>query len=127
MLLPFAYIVVKSTCTIIYLSQLLLSLSLSTYLAVQDSSISDIVCPLVCLCQLKIRAYNHYNHNNHYNHYRDSTLDLDLDWERLSELVTLWHSWLLLTNCKNWMTTLRSSNLQSDSDLDSIRNSCNDY
>ena len=24
---------------------------------------------------------------NHYNHYRDSDLDLDLDWERFSELT----------------------------------------
>ena len=37
------------------------------------------------------------------------------------------HSWLLLTNCKTWIMTLRSSDLQSDSDLDSIRNSCDVY
>ena len=30
----------------------------------------------------------------------------------------------LLTNCETWMMTLRSSDLQSDSDLNSIRNSC---
>ena len=29
-----------------------------------------------------------------------------------------------LINCKTWIMTLRSSDLQSDSDLDSIRNSC---
>ena len=46
------------------------------FLAVQDSSISDIVRLSVGLSQLTIRAYNHYNH---YNHYRDSDLDLDLD------------------------------------------------
>jgi len=96
------------------------------FLAVQDSSKSDIVCRSVCQSQLTIRAYNryiHYNHYNHYNHnnrYRDS----DLDWKRFSELVTYWHSWLLLTNCETWIITLRSSDLQSDGDVDSIRNSC---
>ena len=57
---------------------------------------------------------------NNYNDYRDS----DLDWERFSELLTLWHSWLLLTNCETLIMTLSVSDLQSDSDLDSIRNSC---
>ena len=55
----------------------------NVFLAVQDSSISDIVGLSVGLSQLTIRAYNHYNH---YNHYRDS--DLDLDWKPFSELVT---------------------------------------
>ena len=32
--------------------------------------------------------YSDYNDYNHYNDCRDSDLDLDLDWERLSELVT---------------------------------------
>ena len=54
--------------------------------------------------------------------YRDS--DLDLDSERFGELVTEWHSWLLLTNCETWIMTLGVSDLQSDSDLDSIRNFC---
>ena len=58
----------------------------NVFLAVQDSSISDIVGLSVGLSQLTIRAYNHYNHYNHYkhynhynhyNHYRDSDLDLD--------------------------------------------------
>ena len=44
-----------------------------------------------------ITTYNHYNHYNHYTHYnqysdyndyRDSNLDLYLDWERFSDLVT---------------------------------------
>ena len=46
-------------------------------LAVQDSSITDIVNLSVGRNQLTIRAYNHY---------RDS--DLDLDWKPFSELVT---------------------------------------
>ena len=58
--------------------------------------------------------------NNDYNGYSDS----DLDWELFSELVTSWHSWPLLTYCETWSMTLRSRDLQSDSDLDSIRNSC---
>ena len=33
----------------------------------------------------KDNHYDYYNHYDHYNHYRDS--DLDLDWERFSELV----------------------------------------
>ena len=33
--------------------------------------------------------YNNYNDYNNNNDYRDSALDLDLDWERFSELVTL--------------------------------------
>ena len=32
--------------------------------------------------------YNNYNDYNNNNDYRDSALDLDLDWERFSELVT---------------------------------------
>ena len=32
--------------------------------------------------------YSDYNDCNNYNDYRDSDLDLDLDWERFSELVT---------------------------------------
>ena len=59
--------------------------------------------------------------------YRDTNLDLDLYWKRFSELMTQWHSWLLLTNCETWIMTLRVSDLQSDSDLDSIRNSCDVY
>ena len=35
-----------------------------------------------------------------------------------------WHSWPFLINCETWIMTLRSSDLQSVSDLDSIRNSC---
>ena len=42
----------------------------------------------------------------------------------LVNIVTYWHSWLLLTNCKTWVMTLRVRDLQSYSDLDSIRNSC---
>ena len=44
-------------------------------------------------------------------------------WERLSELVAYWHSWLFLTNCETWIMTLRVSDWQSENDLDSIRNS----
>ena len=33
-------------------------------------------------------GYNDYNNYNKYNDYRDSDLELDLDWERFSELVT---------------------------------------
>ena len=49
----------------------------------QDSSIIDIVG----------RSVGHseptnYNDYNDYNVHRDSDLDLDLDWERFSELVT---------------------------------------
>ena len=40
--------------------------------------------------------------DNSYNDYRDSNLNLDLDWERFSDLVTQWHSWLLLKNCETW-------------------------
>ena len=65
-------------------------------------------------CKGVIEGYNNYND------YRDSDLDL----ERLSELVTWWHSWLLLINCETWIMTLTTSDFQSDSDLDSIRNSC---
>ena len=32
--------------------------------------------------------YSDYNDYNNYNEYRYSYLDLDLDWERFSELVT---------------------------------------
>ena len=32
--------------------------------------------------------YNNYNDYNNNNDYRDSALDLDLDWERFSELET---------------------------------------
>ena len=32
--------------------------------------------------------YSDYNDYNNYNDYRDSNLDLDLDWERFSDLVT---------------------------------------
>ena len=32
--------------------------------------------------------YNNYNDYNNNNDYGDSALDLDLDWERFSELVT---------------------------------------
>ena len=54
----------------------------------------DIVCLSVPWSQLTIRAYNHYNYYNHYsdyseyNDYRDSNIDLNLDGERFSELVT---------------------------------------
>ena len=66
--------------------------------------------------------YNDYSDYNNCNDYRDS--DLDLDWERFSDLVTLWHSRLLLINCETRIIALRISDLQSDSDLHSIRNSC---
>ena len=33
--------------------------------------------------------YSYYNDCNNYNDYRDSDLDLDLDWDRFSELVTI--------------------------------------
>ena len=33
--------------------------------------------------------YNDYNGYNDYNDYRNSDLDLDLDWERFSDLVTV--------------------------------------
>ena len=70
--------------------------------------------------------YNDYNDLNDYNNYTDyRDNDLDLDWERFRELVAQWHSWLFLTNCKTWITTLRFSDWQSDSDLDCIRYSCN--
>ena len=60
------------------------------FLAVQDSSISDIVCLSVCRSQLTIRAYNHCNHYNHYNHYKhyNHYRDSDLDCERSGEFVT---------------------------------------
>ena len=32
--------------------------------------------------------YDDYNDYNNYNDFRDSNLDLDLDWERFSDLVT---------------------------------------
>ena len=72
-------------------------------------------CLSLGLSQLTIRAYNHYNH---YNHCRDSDLDLDLDWELFSEIVTYWHSWLLLTNCETWIMTLGVSDLKSDNSCD---------
>ena len=40
----------------------------NVFLAVQDSSISDIVGLSVGLSQLTIRAYNHYNHYNGKSH-----------------------------------------------------------
>ena len=61
------------------------SWTIITSLAVQDSSITDIV----CWSQLKIRAWwasNDYSDYIDYNYYRDS--NLDLDWEQFSELVT---------------------------------------
>ena len=33
-------------------------------------------------------GYNDYNDYNNYNGYRDSDLDLNLDWQRFSELLT---------------------------------------
>ena len=69
------------------------------FLAVQDSSITDIVCLSVPWSQLTIRAcndfndYNDYNdyydyyNQNDYNDYRDSDINLDLDWERFCDLV----------------------------------------
>ena len=61
-------------------------------------------------------SYNHYNQCSDYNDYRDSDLDFDLDWERVIQ-------WLSDTaEIETWIMTLRSSDLQSDSDLDSIRN-----
>ena len=70
--------------------------------------------------------YNNYNDYNNNNDYGDSDLDLDidLDWQQFSKLVTEWHIWQLLTNCETWIMTLRVSDWQSESDLDSIRNSC---
>ena len=58
-----------------------------TFLAVQDSSIGDVVTQWVSewVSQVLISAtwelnrYNHYNLCNHYRD-RDSNLDLDLDW-----------------------------------------------
>ena len=52
-------------------------LAIYLFLDVQDSSIGDLV------------TQSDYNDYDDYN--RDSILDLD--WERFSELVTLWHSW----------------------------------
>ena len=49
------------------------------FLAVQGSSITDIVCLSVPWSQLTIRAYNDFNDYNDYNYYkdyRDSDLDL---------------------------------------------------
>ena len=51
--------------------------------------------------------YSDYNDYNNYNEYRYSYLDLDLDWERFSELVTYWHSLLLMTNWESWIITWR--------------------
>ena len=67
------------------------------FLAVQDSSIGDVVSQWVsdlpfdfsvfrALYNCDYNDYNGYNDYNDYNDYRDS--DLDLDWERFSELVT---------------------------------------
>ena len=39
-------------------------------------------------------------------------------------LVTWWHSWLFLTNWETEIVTSRVSDWQSDSDLDTLRNSC---
>ena len=66
------------------------------FLAVQDSSIDDLVSQSDFWFQRyndysdsnHYNHYDHYNHYNHYNEYRDSDLDLDSDWERFSELVT---------------------------------------
>ena len=44
--------------------------------------------------------------------------------ERFNDLLTLWHSWLFPTNWKTLIMTLRVRDWQSESDLDSIRNSC---
>ena len=60
------------------------------FLAVQDSSISDIDNDYNDYnyfndCK-EYKDYNDYSNNNDYNNYRDS--DLDLDWEQLSDLVT---------------------------------------
>ena len=60
-------------------------------LTVQDSSISDIVSQSVS-DTFWFHGYNDYNDSNDYFDYIDSDLDLDLDWERFSELVTLWLS-----------------------------------
>ena len=61
----------------------------SKFLAVQDSSIGDLVTQSLrhVLISESRAEYNHYNHYNHYDHYnlynhysdRDSDLDLDLD------------------------------------------------
>ena len=56
-------------------------------LAVQDSSIGDLVTDSLTE-GLRLLIYNDYNDYNNYsdcNDYRDSDLDLDLYWERLSE------------------------------------------
>ena len=62
------------------------------FLAVQDSSISDIVCPLVGPLEptnnQSLQDYNDCSDYNDYRDYRDSDLDLGLDWERFSDLVT---------------------------------------
>ena len=72
-------------------------------LAVQDSSITDIVCPLAPTNNQSLGVSNDYNDYNRYNYqndyddyndynehsdYRDRDSDLDLDWERFSELMT---------------------------------------
>ena len=58
-------------------------------------------------------------------HYSGTTVTLQ--WHYSDTSVTLqWHysDTTVLINCETWILTLRSSDLQSDSDLDSIRNSC---
>ena len=59
------------------------------FLAVQDSSITDIVCPLACLCQLTIRHNSDTIVTLHW-HYRDTTVKLQ--WHYSDTTVTLqWH------------------------------------
>ena len=43
-----------------------------------------------------VHDYIDYDDYNNYNVYRDSDLDLDLDWERYSELVTLVVQWFTI-------------------------------
>ena len=60
------------------------------YLTVQDSSIGHLVTQWLSqwVTHLLILDYKDYNDYNDFNDYKDSDLDLDLDWERFSELVT---------------------------------------
>ena len=86
---------------------LLVLVTIPGFLAVQDRSIGDLVSESgFDFSDLALQSYGihlwpyHYNHYNHYNHYSDwrdtsdtsdnndyRDSDLDLDWERFSELV----------------------------------------
>ena len=68
--------------------------------------------------------YNDYYDYNDYNEYNDYNYsDLDVDLGRFSDLVTQFTITEKLQTLKSWHI-LRVSDLQSDSDLDSIHNSC---